>query len=62
MATWTPDPSFYPSPRMAMRENRAQRRFAFVSETGFRFGFLEFEELRTGASLRTARRIWRRVT
>ena len=53
MATWTPHPSFYPSPRMAMRENRAQRRSAFVSASpkpGFGSAFLNFEDVADAAS------------
>lgn len=52
MATWTPDPSFCLSPRMAMRENRPRGALpsspAF-SETRFRFGFLNFEDVADAA-------------
>ena len=53
MATWTPDPSFCPSPRMAKRENRpsgALPSSPAFSETRFRFGFLEFKDDADAAS------------
>ena len=53
MATWTPDPSFYPSPAWPCARTApsgALPSSPAFSETRFRFGFLNFQDDADAAS------------